>query len=90
MLFTLVSLTVLVLLTGFVLILVIRQADRHLAKPIYRLMEAFEQVGRSDRSTRIYHAGHDEFDFIYTSFKEARRVVLHGLYRHFTGFRYLS
>lgn len=68
MVFTLASFLVLFLVTSTLFIFLIWQTNHRVAKPIYRLMYAFEQVGKGRLNTRI-HAGHnDEFTFIYDSF----------------------
>lgn len=66
--FTLICLSVLILITGALFVLIIVQANRHVARPIYQLMDAFDQVGKGRLSTRIHHEHHDEFAFIYDSF----------------------
>ncbi len=68
MVFTLVSLLVVILVAGTLFLLLIFQANRRIARPIYRLMYAFEQVGKGHLNTRIHPAHNDEFAFIYDSF----------------------
>lgn len=66
--FTLTSLVVVILLTVGMFIFFILQSNRRVARPIYKLMDAFEQVGKGKLDTRIHHSKKDEFDFIYDSF----------------------
>lgn len=66
--FTVVSLLFVFLLMAGLLFLMIRQTDRDVAKPLYKLMEAFNSVAEGNLGTHIYHNQNDEFDFIYDSF----------------------
>jgi len=67
-LFTLASLVLVFLLTGGLFVIFLYQGNQRVAKPIYKLMDAFDQVGKGKLDTRIHHSKKDEFDFIYDSF----------------------
>ena len=68
MIFTLSSLLVLILVTSCLLIFLLYQTNRLVARPIRLLMNAFEQVGKGGLDTRIHHDQNDEFHLIYDSF----------------------
>lgn len=67
-LFTLASLVAVFLLTGGLFVFFLYQSNQRVARPIYKLMDAFEQVGKGKLDTRIHHSKKDELDFIYDSF----------------------
>ena len=64
----LVTLAAVVLLTGLLLLLLLYRANKDIALPLRRLINAFEQVRSGDLSTRIRHTRNDEFHQIYDSF----------------------
>lgn len=67
---TLISVFAVIFMTGAFFLLIILQANRSVARPIYQLRDAFKEVKNGDLSTRIRHNKNDEFHFIYDSFNE--------------------
>lgn len=65
---TLCALFLMILVTSALFILLIYQTNHRVAQPIYRLIYAFEQVGKGRLNTRIHPDHNDEFAFIYDSF----------------------
>ena len=65
---TLCALFLMILITSSLFILLIYQTNHRVVQPIYRLMYAFEQVGKGRLNTRIHPNHNDEFAFIYDSF----------------------
>lgn len=71
---TLLQIAAVILGSSLCFLLLIWHTNRRVARPIYRLMAAFEEVKKGGLSTRIHHDRKDEFYFIYDAFN---KMVVH-------------
>lgn len=68
MLRTIGAIIMLVLLISGIFLLLLYHANNRVARPLYRLMGAFDEVRQGKLHTRIHHEKEDEFARIYDSF----------------------
>lgn len=67
---TLLFMSVVLLGMGILFSLLVVWARRSVSSPIYKIMDAFQQVQNGALSVRIYHEKKDEFGYIYDSFNQ--------------------
>lgn len=73
---------IVLLVISILFILLLKQTNRSVERPIRKLMEAFEKVQNGNMNVSISHDSQDEFQFLYNSFNhttERIRELLHDV-----------